>query len=357
MTPRLPWLLLSLPLITASAAAQANFLWVYPVEDGSAATYVVRPDGGNPAEGLTEFSADFFRGIGDTSSGVCEVLGMFHYAADEDIATPETYDIVFRSYDAANAQPDTSSTGMIASITGLPLPVNPAGGRGGWILTDTFATPVTIPCDQTFYAGVNLYAANSWPSDGQSQWAAYIDPLNAGGTVGQNPRAGTAEICWSVSTTVSTDPYTTMNGLMVDSPVFQIGGIDPTTTLNGGTAMATDPSYGLNGMFPDIAMPRQDGLTLRVKDSVVPSGVALFAIADGWGMPPLAFAFPGLYQLDIVTTGLIGVAPLSGGVAELPIAAPGSVPISFLGTNLYFQGAVVNVNGNARLGNAQAVSF
>lgn len=347
-------------LLAAPAAAQtANFLWIYPTENGAAATFVNRPAGGSAAEGLVEFNSAYFRGIGDTSilGDRCEVGGLFHYAADEDTTTVETYDVVLRTQDPNTMQPDPTTAGLIASFTGLSLPTNAAGGRSGWIMTDTFGAPVAVPCDQTFYAGLNLAANANWPaSDGQSIWACYKDPVASGGTVGQNPRAGSPDLMWSVAGAITTLGWTGMVAVMVDSPVFQVGGIDPNTTLNGPTAGATDPSYGLNGLFPDLIPPRGDGLTLRVKDTVEPFGVALFTLADTWFPIPMPLGFPGAYRLDLGTTVFLGFAGMSGGIGELPVVAPGAIPQSLIGTSVYFQGAVFGASGT-RLGNGQAVTF
>src|SRR5712671_290766 len=178
---------LALAAVTASLAAQNPFV-VFPQDPErqtiTSASYVRRPNWTSQAEGFQQLAADWFRGIGDTGPS-CSARGFYYWAADENIATAETYGIVLRTADPTGA-PDVTATGVIMRVTGLTTPSGAGGPRGSWIMIDVFATPVAVPCDQSWYQGIDLPASPNWPAtDGLSMWAA--DALTAGSpaTVGE----------------------------------------------------------------------------------------------------------------------------------------------------------------------------
>jgi hypothetical protein len=351
----MPYRSLALFALTPILAAQQNAFVVFPQDPEhqtiTSASYVRRPNWTQQAEGLQQIDAAWFRGVGDTGSG-CLAHAMFWWAADEDITTAEGYGVVLRLADV-NGAPDATPTGILLSIQGLSTPAGAGGPRGSWIMTDGFATPLALPCDQTWFQGIDLPANTAWPAtDGLSLWAA--DGLAAASppTVGENHRLGAPNITWSVDTTFATSasrPWTYILGVRVDAPVLHLGGIDP---LSARTGTLGASSYGMNGLFPELPT---DGLDARVQDNANPNGFAVLAGALDYG-PPLGFGYPGQLWLDLPTLVTVGFAVMSGGVGTIPIAAPGSLPASAIGIELKFQAMVFDLaTGNGRFANAQTV--
>jgi len=356
----------SLPLVLAAACmsssfAQTNPFIVFPQDPErqgiTAASYVRRPDWNLAAEGFQEVTQNLFRGVGDVG-GAAWARGFYHWASDLDTATPETYGIILRTADPTG-QPDVTPAGVIVQVNNLTTPTG-AGGNGGWILTDVFATPAALPTQASWFQGLYMPASPLWPSsDGHSIWSA--DTLAAGtpATVGENARFSATPVTWRVTaaSVAFRTQWTYIMGTLVDNPTLHVGGIDP---LSSRTGVLGAPSYGMNGLFPDISgTPRSDGINLRMQDNVLPTGIAVYAGAFGWwpggGLP---IGFGGDLQLDLASLVLLGVALPSGGAALLPIAAPGTISPALIGQSLMFQGMWFDaVAGTGRMSNAQVTSF
>lgn len=347
--------------------AQTNPFVVFPQDPErmtiTAASYVRRPDWNLAGEGFQEVSQPLFRGVGDVG-GAAWARGFYHWAGDLDTATPETYGIILRLADATG-QPDTTPAGVIVQVGNLSLPIG-AGGSGGWIVTDVFATPAALPTQSSWFQGLSLPANPAWPSgtatsppDGHSIWAA--DTLAAGtpATVGENARFSATPVTWRV--TAAGAPFRTqwtyIMGTLVDNPTLHVGGIDPSSARTG---VLGAPSYGMAGLFPDVSgAPRADGINLRMQDNVLANGIAVYAGALGWwpggGLP---IGFGGDLYLDVTSLVLLGVALPTGGAATLPLAAPGTISPAVIGQQLMFQGLWFDpATGGGRMSNAQVTSF
>lgn len=351
-----------LALLGANVLAQTNPFIVFPQDPErvgiTCASYVRRPNWNNQAEGLQELNASWFRGIGD-AGGTALALGFYHWAADENIATAETYGLILRSADAVG-RPDITPTGTILSVPGLTTPAATTGGpRGSWTMTDGFATPVVLPTAQTWFQGIDLPANPNWPTtDGYSLWAADSPAINSGTTTGEDHRLGAPFVTWYVdsNSNIATTGWTYILGTIVPAPVLHVGGLEP--TLNRvGTAGAA--SYGMNGLFPDVSgQPRRDGLDLRVQDGTR-QGVALAAVALGFQTP--AIQIPGIggsFYLGLGSFRTLGFGVMTAGAATIPLAAPGTVPVALVGQTLTFQCVLVDAaTSTIAFTNAQATSF
>lgn len=354
-------------LCATSLAAQINPFVFYPQDPErqtiTTGSFVGRPDWNAQAEGFCELGAGWFRGVGDETVALplCQARGFFHWAADEDLSTSETYGIILRRGDPTGMI-DPTPAGEIVRVTGLTTPVNPAGGRGTWIMTDTFTTAVAVPCSASWFMGLDFPANPAWPvSDGHSLWRADV-PGTSTATVGENPRAGAPDANWTVrpTGTVFSNAWSNIMGVRVNSPSLHVGGLDPGNTFQGLGLPNTQANIGLNGLFPDISgAPRSDGITLRVQDNLAPTGLAFFAAAPG--LATMALPIPGItgqLHLDIAFTASIGFGTLSGGALDFPVFAPGSISPAFTGIALGFQAVVFDPGtGTARFSNAQTTNL
>lgn len=348
-------------LLATSVFAQTNAFVVFPQDPQrqgiSCASFVRRPANAGQGEAFQELNPNWFRGVGEVTGGAI-ALGFYHWAADENIATAETYGIILRSADTVG-RPDLAPTGVIMQVNNLSTPAGSGGPRGSWIMTDTFATPATLPTNQTWFQGVAVAANINWPAtDGYSLWAADSPSISSTAVVGENHRAGAPFVTWSVdaNSNVGTTGWTYILGVIVPTPVLHVGGIDPTSTRTGTLGAS---SYGMNGLFPDISgTPRRDGIDVRIQDGSR-QGLALLAGALGFQSP--AFPIPGIggqLNVDIATMTTLGFAPLAGGAATIPVAMPNTLPTSLVGLTFMMQGIVVDTaTFAANFTNAQATSF
>jgi hypothetical protein len=360
--------LLAAAVFAPSLFAQTNPFLVFPQDPErmgiTAASYVRRPEWNSTGEGFQQVTQDQFRGVGDTGGGIALARGFYHWAGDLNGSTPETYGIVLRTADPLG-QPDTTPAGVLVQVNNLTTPVGPPVAIG-WIMTDVFATPVALPTNASWFQGLYLPANPAWPSgtatsppDGHSIWAA--DTLAAGtpATVGENGRFTAPPVTWRVNTSgaAALTQWTYIMGTLVDNPTLHVGGIDP---LSSRTGVLGAPSYGMNGLFPDVSgAPRSDGINLRLQDNVLPGGIAVFAGALGWwpagGLP---IGFGGDLYLDITSLVLLGAAIPVGGAATMPVASPGTISPALIGQSLMFQGMWFDpATGGGRMSNAQVTIF
>ena len=142
----------------------------------------------------------------------------------------------------------------------------------------------------------------------------------------------------------------------MQSPTLHVGGIDP---LSSRTGVLGAPSYGMNGLFPDVSGAlRSDGLDLRIQDNVQPNSLAIFAAAFGWFAFPIPVGFTGDLYIDIGSMVVLGFAVPSGGASTLPLATPGTISPSLMGAELMFQGLMLDpATFGGRMTNAQVTRF
>lgn len=363
-----PFVALGALAFASSLLAQTNPFIVFPQDPErqaiTAASYVRRPEWNATGEGFQQVTQDLFRGVGDTGGGVALARGFYHWAGDLNGSTPETYGIVLRNA-TPTGQPDTTPAGVIVQVNNLTTPVT-SPVSVGWIMTDVFATPAALPTTASWFQGLYLPANPLWPTgsgtsgpDGHSIWAA--DTLAAGtpAIVGENGRFTAPPVTWRVNASggAATTQWTYIMGTLVDSPMLHVGGIDP---LSSRTGTLGAPSYGMNGLFPDVSgAPRSDGINVRMHDNVLPAGIAVYAAAFGWwpggGIP---IGFGGDLYLDITGLVLLGAVIPTGGAAVLPIATPGSISPAMIGQQLMWQGMWFDpVVGGGRMTNAQVTIF
>jgi hypothetical protein len=353
-------------LFAASLAAQYsqyNPFVVFPQDPErqfiTCASFVGRPDLANAAEAHQEINAAWLRGVSDSQGGSL-VFGFYHWAADENLSTAESYAVVLRT-DAPGGGPDASSNGVIVRVGGLTTPPWPSLSRGTWRMTDGFATPVSVGGVQAWFMGIDLPASPNWPaSDGQSLYRADTPAALTGAPVGEDPRAGAPEVTWGIvaGRAPFTTPWTWLMGVLSDTPNLHVGGLDPGSARIGTPGAS---NLGMGGLFPDIRGPRRDGLTVRLTDNFLPGSGGAIGIAPGFAAPhPILglgapfFGFCHIRNLEMLT---VGFGLLNGGALELPVAAPNTIPTALVGLTFAFQGFVVTPFGTGALSSAQAVTF
>jgi hypothetical protein len=352
-----------------AAAAQVNPFLVYPQdperEPVTCTSFVGRPDWNRAAEALMKIDRAAFRALGDNSNGLyAHVFGIYHWVADERLSTIETYDLIVRPADANDQAPDMTVESL--RIAGLTTPPSTNPSRGTWIMHDGFnltaqggllVPPIHF---QSLFVGVGLPANALWPaSDGHSLFRADLLHANTGATFGENHRSGAPNPTWAGIPGASfSTPWTYILGPFVVSPNLHVGGIDPSSTRLG----APGANFGMHGLFPDVAgNPRRDGLVVRCTDNLAPFAIVALGACLGFDGPHgPAYASPwGFSHIGSgPNTISLLVSFLQNGRRELPIAAPGAIPVALVGTQLAFQGFVWDPNTDvANWTNAQLVTF
>ncbi|MCK5943574.1 MAG: hypothetical protein KAI24_16445, partial [Planctomycetes bacterium] len=209
---------IALALTAPAALAQTNPFVFYPQDPErqtiTCTSYVGRPDQSNQAEAMMEVSTEHFRSVGD-ANGPIFLFGVYHWLADENLSTSETYDVVVRAADSTGPGPDMRPQGELLRITGLTSPPSTSTARGTWIINDGFGAqapfavlPGFAPVEGRYYVGVDLPADPLWPaSDGHALFRADLLSAGTAATVGENERLGAPDPTWGGS--VNGTPYTT----------------------------------------------------------------------------------------------------------------------------------------------------
>jgi hypothetical protein len=354
--------------LTGFVACQLNAFVFYPQDPErqtiTCTSYVGRPNGNLQAEAMMELTSEHFRGIGDANS-YSLVWGAYHWIADENLSTSETYDIVWRSGSLGGPGPDMSAQGEFARISGLTTPPSSSTARGTWITYEGFwhPTPVGLPLLITrLYIGVDLPANPLWPAtDGHSLFRADLLSANTGATLGENERPGAPDPTWggSVGGPAYSTPWSYILGPLVSSPNLHVGGIDPLSNRLG----ASGANLGMNGLYPDVSgSPRSDGLMIRVTDSQAPSSLVMLGAQYGF-RPRIQVAqasflsIGGSYIGDGSTAIPLGMTMLHTSSVDVTIALPNTISSAMIGTGVVFQGIVWDAAQLPNWTNAQIAHF
>lgn len=308
---------------------------------------------GNAGETLQGYPGEQYRGIGDvgTVPKRCKVHALGMITQDQNRGTVEKFAVVFRSA-ADSGGPDGSAGGVIAKTSKLNLPTLTGSSPVAWSVTVNLGSEgVSVPCKDTFFAGIALDPNSSWTSDGQSTWAsAYTNPAS---TSGDPVRGGAPNHAWQVDAmgaVRNTNPRSWNYNLQTERGAFQIGVLQSAT----GSGL-----YGNCGNYPDADV---HGLAFRLRDKISADDVAaVFVSTDLIGGMPIPF--DGTLWVNPGTFVLVASGKLSAtGALELKPAAfgPGKLKdLKGLG-NLPFQGVILDVGEgrlNIRTMNAQATNL
>ena len=346
--------------LACSLSAQVDDKFeIYPARNSASSTGATRPAPVTTSgiEFLQEVPGKLFSGVGDDNTGGCSATAFTMMTQDQNQATQETFNVVFRKNLAAGG-PDASVSGLILRTGDITL-WGAGSGLAAANFTLTFTTPVVIPCSGGFSCGIEFRAAPQWTTDGQSIW--YAD--YAAGTAGDNPRSGAPKHTFLVSggsATATSASQVLAVAIRSKAPCTNLGNFDP-----GTTRIASKISYGAGGMYPAIkAAPRDDGLMLRLIDTpnLGGSGHTFMSVGIGsFGFPFLPGVF-GHIWLPLTPLIYIGSFPINDdgagvGVGTLGLANPGAIPSS-PGIILGFTTITINAGfANPRISNAQGVVF
>jgi hypothetical protein len=270
---------------------------------------------------------DFFRGIGQTGPGRCEIVGVFYYLGDADPATPETYRLRIRPLAASGVGPDPTT-----ALLDLPLSAPPV-----WNVNLMFTTPVAVPCARSWFIGIAMPATPRWPADGlEMNAAAYY-----AGTTGDAPRQGAAKLYWEIDANGNvaqpTPERVLQIGVYTECPVLNLA-----NTLTSNRCTYYNWLLGAGGLWPSNSA-RSDGIGLWIRDtptkSVVP-GVVLMSAAPA----KTPIAFPGVVAcaplwLDptVLLATPVRAAGTSHGYAIVPLPFLGNGRLRGLSGPLWFQ--------------------
>jgi len=294
-------------------------------------------------EVLQEVPGALFAGIGD--NGTACTINQFRYVTqDQNAATLETYNIVLRKPVTAGNGPDVTAAGLIVRTSTLNLPSGT--GALAWMITVTFGTPVTVPCDGSFFYGAEIGLFNPTAPDGQTIHGASYTLQ----TLGDNPRFGAPSHGWSFlvgGVNATTTSINSNMGLLVNGSLLNMGGINPTNTRQpAGTS-----NYGSGGLYPDVTgNPRSDGLDARVRDYAKAGGVALLFMSRGRGVTgPLPIpGITGRFRMDVLSLfgpfsgALATPLPERSGEAIISLASPGTISPALIGATVYFQAVTID---------------
>ena len=364
-------------VLAGSVASQVNPFVFFPQDPErqtvTCTSFVGRPDWNNAAEALWEINDQHIRGLGGglISHGVRRIFGIYHWVADERLSTVETYDLVIRGADPTGS-PDMTLAGEKLRIPGLTTPPSTNTGRGTWIMYDGFGLQggwQENPDYPILFVGVGLPANPLWPlTDGHSLFRADMLNANTGALVGENHNASATPPTWAGTTSVPSfrTPWSYILGPFVTTPNLHVAGVDLTTNRLG----AAGSNLGMGGLWPDVSGapatgPRRDGLNLRIEDQLAPFGWAFFGASLGFIPTPYFHGSPmgnnliGWCHIGTPQTVItLGAYMLQNGVREITIAMPGTIPTALVGTNLAFQGVVMDPNtGIGEWTNAEATHF
>jgi hypothetical protein len=326
-----------------TVGAQTNFFEIYPETAGAATTFFTRFTlGAAEGELFQGVPGTMFVGVGGVADvggqATCQATQWQIVTQDQNCATLETYDLVYRKADP-NGAPIPGVAGEIVRVPNLTTPANGPVGACAWRITGTFATPVNLPCQGGFLMGVKLAANAVWSTDGQSLHSAHY----TSGTMGDWPRAGAPHHCYQINASqVVSQPSVRTTRMAVGTlgAVANAGGQDPLNTRQP----APPKNYGGGGMYPDLGGVRKDGLYFRTRDLGSAGGLSIVFL----GVPnsiPGGIGAPGIIgRLWLLPSPLfaMGVIPIDAttGIGDVEMVAPGTMVL--IGVDLNYQG--VNVN-------------
>jgi hypothetical protein len=298
--------------------------------------------GVNQGELLVHVPVSHFAGVGQDNTS-CTVVGAQLMTQDEDRTTREAFFVVVRG-EATGGGPDCAAAPLLREGPFL-TPAATGTGPIAFDLTVTFATPVTLPCCVSFYMGIEVATAPTWPADGQSLWISQYRGISTGALdadFSDTPCIGSLNVGWHCMNgqAAQDTARTYWFGLLTDMPVLNMGNIDPTLPpshcLNSGTRGGT--SFGVGGMFPCCATGRMDGLAARVRESDN-DFLALFVSDQAICPGPTFPAFDGQLLLS-GSLLFVNFAAISRTVGEtvIPLLSPNSPSCSaFVGIDVPWQ--------------------
>ncbi len=405
---------LSLASIVPAQGPAPDRFEVFPSRSttfSSDVTFVSRMSFGALAgEALQEYPGNLLRGIARGSGTTCDISAVTYQTQDQNQTTAENYTVIFRTPSATPPAPDATPAGILFQTGTLTLPPGTGTGAIAYMVSTSFATPVSLPCEGGFFLGLS-FAPATWSADGQSiSCAGYLYPAPFGAPNdlnifrGDYPRSSTLATnpslshSWQIYTNASSVLVVSRNagrtqrmGMLTTAAQLNIGNEIArfTATTAGATPRATNNrSFGFGGSYPEIntatnyvrpatsVLPitsetyqRHDGLVARVLDTQNIGGTAALFLSSGLSPIPggvTVAGFSGALYLDPSVLVFVGQTTINSvnnpttpeGVAEIPLAAEGVLRAGMIGFGLAFQAITVSSTlTNGRMSNAQVVLF
>jgi hypothetical protein len=212
---------------------------------------------------LLQIPASHFFGVGHILTGVSSQVRGLRYNLQSTVGTTvQTYGLVLRR-DVAG-RPDCGTP--ILALSPLITPVG-GGGAVSWRISTTFATPLAVPQCDTLYAGIALPIMV--PPAGLFAHMALLRPFSTS-PAASNAGLAAADLQWDCVAGVAMQhpaKNTLVVGLLVDSPVLNMGNVDSAST---NCIAPTTPDFGGGGLWPVCSLGRNDALHARVRDAIAP---------------------------------------------------------------------------------------
>ena len=327
-----------LALLPVAPLTAQNLFEIYPTRPNISTTDYTRlcaPLGGG--EILVEVAPTHFCNVGGSTTCTCSALDIDVTLQDLDDATPNQFR--GKVYDAFWL--------LIGSTAWTPMTPG-TGGPSVETFRVPFIAPVALPCNGTYYFGIEVDAAAC--NDGIYVAAARY-ASNLSGCGGETGRAGAPSLlfCGPVggpgAPWLGPKQYSLRMGITMNAPVLNMG--NRVVTPAGLPCFPWATGYGVGGLYPLNTLLQQE-LWARVQDVNSPNGTALL----------FADIFPAAPPFCIPPFGLLCLNPHFT-VCTIPLDAAGlgtcrALPINLgmAGKTLYFQAVSL---GTGLLTNAETV--
>jgi hypothetical protein len=315
-------------LTATSAHAQANFEY-WPGQTsftsrGSVSSTTV-------GEIHTGIHSTINRGLGDTN-GVCQITGMFAVIQDQVAATQGTWRYFVRTGTEATG-PGVTPADVIANTGTLSVPTSTATGAVAYLFTTNFTTPLAVPCDSFWSAGVELPAGIS--TDYVSVHTAY-NVLNL-----QHPAA--EDISWQILSGAAAATHPGNKRTFRIAPrvamAMQAGNVSTTVTPN--------ERFSIGGHYPDTTQvgAASQGLVFKVTHPGGALATASVLMATGYNpvaVPIAGFGNSVYLDLASIFPFVVAAGPADGSI--LAFSPPGRdlLPATAAGLLLSTQAVVID---------------
>ncbi|MGE0142623.1 MAG: hypothetical protein AB7I19_08440 [Planctomycetota bacterium] len=306
----------------------------------------------NPVELSVGFDSDIVRGLGETSTGAAALTAADFVVQDPNSATAEQFSVTFRTGSRVSG-PSSLPSGLIAMVGPISIPLG-SGGPAAWQINLGFATPVGIPSDSFFVAGLAL------PGRTASSNELFAHVSTARGGLGAHALAPI--VAWEFQTTSGSVNPLVSGAVGPSVPRLAIHSRRSALAVANIPGTGLPPIFSLGGHFPDTtaAGPATQGIAFAAMHPAGAAAQAFVLASLGFDLTP--DPIPGIanrFLLDAAT--LIPAATAVGDADGRPFtyipAGIGALPSS-RGARAYFQALVIDAGAASfEFTNAVAVTL